>query len=585
MARSRCWWRWSRPGRHRAPVLSLAAWILLVGLAHDHAHAQTPGGGVGVHAVVGVFGGRYAQEGNPDSDLAGARLGVGIGELLQINGFYWRSVDVDAREFTANSAYGAESRLALNAGFGVTPFLTGGLGRVEREATEAENAAIAGAGLMIPLGPVLIEAALQDYILGISALNDSDGATEPTHNWLYSAGVTVAIGRRRRAAAVPVPPPPPPAAPLSAEEQATAAPDAQVLETEPDGTPPITDAVQRNYHSEESIRIPIPVEGSIVLRYGPDPETVMVAGAAGPESSAIGARSDADLELMLRRIVADEVTSRLATSPMILAPGVGEGSGSAALSEPRVQEIVDRTVAALLPRLEASQTQQMNALRAELTSALNQQTAALRTGIATQQLQPAPGLPLVPAQQTQPLPAATPPAAAPAAGAQPPARDPVEAPGPEAAAPAPAGPTRDARLAELRSQLAELSAQSPGLGVVETDRGPGLSVPGNLFAEDEALPGPGASDLVDPIARLASERTDVLVFVQGHASPGSSELSAQTLSELRAEAIRSLLVQAGVEPGRVHAVGYGAARPLSAGAAGRAMNRRVEIVFVPRPIS
>lgn len=575
MARSRCWWGRGRPGRpRRGATLTLVAWLVLAGLAHDRADAQTSRGGMGVHAVAGVFGGRYAQEGNPDSDLAGARLGVGIGELLQINGFYWRSVDVDEREFTAHSAWGAESRLALNAGFGVAPFLTGGLGRIEREATDAETAAIAGAGLMIPLGPILIEAAVQDYILGISALNDSDDATEASHNWLYSAGITVAIGPRRRRAAVPVPPP---ASPPAAEQVAVGA------GTAPDPVAPIPDDDQRNYQSEQSIQIPLPLEGSILLRYGPEREPMVVAGSGRAESSVAGARSEADLELMLRRIVADEVTSRLATSPMILAPGAGEGAGGAALSEARVQQIVDRTVAALLPRLEASQAQQMNALRAELTTALNQQTAALRSGVAAPQSQP----PLVYAQPTQPPPAATPPATAPGDVVQPPATDPVGPPAPEVPAVAPLSPTREMRLVELRSRFAELASQHPGLGVVETDRGPGLSVPGEIFAADQALPGPGASDLVGPIARLTREVADVLVFVQGHASPGGSEVSAQTLSELRAEAIRSLLVQAGMEPGRVHAIGYGAARPLSAGtgAEARAIDRRVEIVFVPRPIS
>src|SRR5690606_37682610 len=134
----------------------------------DRAHGQSAGGSAGVHAVAGVFGGRYAQaDDSPDSDLAGARLGVGVGELLQINGLYWRSVNVEERELTATFGWGAGSRLALNAGFGVTPFLTGGLGRVAREETEAETVAIAGVGLMIPLGPVLIEAAVQDYILGV----------------------------------------------------------------------------------------------------------------------------------------------------------------------------------------------------------------------------------------------------------------------------------------------------------------------------------------------------------------------------------------------------------------------------------
>jgi OmpA-OmpF porin, OOP family len=55
----------------------------------------------------------------------------------------------------------------------------------------------------------------------------------------------------------------------------------------------------------------------------------------------------------------------------------------------------------------------------------------------------------------------------------------------------------------------------------------------------------------------------------------------QQLSELRAEVLRSSLVQAGVEGARVHAVGFGAGQPIATNdtAAGRALNRRVEIVI------
>lgn len=70
------------------------------------------------------------------------------------------------------------------------------------------------------------------------------------------------------------------------------------------------------------------------------------------------------------------------------------------------------------------------------------------------------------------------------------------------------------------------------------------------------------------------------VYVQGHTDAGPSEVQAQRRSELKAEAVRSVLVQHGVEPGRVHAIGYGAARPVQGDGteAGRRLDRRAEIV-------
>jgi outer membrane protein OmpA-like peptidoglycan-associated protein len=80
------------------------------------------------------------------------------------------------------------------------------------------------------------------------------------------------------------------------------------------------------------------------------------------------------------------------------------------------------------------------------------------------------------------------------------------------------------------------------------------------------------------VARGAPDRP---VFVQGHADAAGPEVRSQQLSELRAEVVRSLLVQAGVDATNVHAIGFGAGRPVATNetAAGRALNRRVEIVI------
>ena len=53
----------------------------------------------------------------------------------------------------------------------------------------------------------------------------------------------------------------------------------------------------------------------------------------------------------------------------------------------------------------------------------------------------------------------------------------------------------------------------------------------------------------------------------------------QTLSERRAEAVRSFLVIHGVDAARIATVGYGKSHPITSNAtnAGRAQNRRVEM--------
>jgi outer membrane protein OmpA-like peptidoglycan-associated protein len=70
---------------------------------------------------------------------------------------------------------------------------------------------------------------------------------------------------------------------------------------------------------------------------------------------------------------------------------------------------------------------------------------------------------------------------------------------------------------------------------------------------------------------------DRLVFVHGHTGVTGTEVGNQQLSELRAEVVRSLLVETGVEAARVHAVGFGAGQPVATNetAAGRALNRKL----------
>jgi len=72
----------------------------------------------------------------------------------------------------------------------------------------------------------------------------------------------------------------------------------------------------------------------------------------------------------------------------------------------------------------------------------------------------------------------------------------------------------------------------------------------------------------------------VTIEIQGHTdSTGSADLN-RAISILRAEAVREYLIGAGIDPARMTAVGYGEDLPIgdNSTAAGRAMNRRVELV-------
>ena len=66
-------------------------------------------------------------------------------------------------------------------------------------------------------------------------------------------------------------------------------------------------------------------------------------------------------------------------------------------------------------------------------------------------------------------------------------------------------------------------------------------------------------------------------------SVGDPEIN-RTLSKDRADAVMQQLVGAGVEAGRVEARGFGDTKPVASNddAAGRALNRRIQFVVVPR---
>jgi outer membrane protein OmpA-like peptidoglycan-associated protein len=536
----------------------------------------TRSGSVGVHALAGAFVGRFDMAGSPTTDLGGLRVGIGFGEVLQLTGFYWRSIDTDEREFLADRAFGGEARFALNTGFGVAPFITAGVARLSMEADEARTAAVAGAGLQLPLGPVLLSAAAHDYILGVSGLDDR--ATEDvTHNWLYSIGVTFGLGRSRSREPIVVQRPPVPertvVAVPPAEPPVAATPDAAAR------------GAVRNFQSDRTIEVPIPLEGSITLRYGPAaaaPAATETTVAAAPAVAGVDASelaADPLLQTWLRQMIGAEVAAQLAARGT--PPPVAGGTTVVPFGvDPGGQRSLEQALTALLLRMEANDVQRMNLLRSELRQAVTSQYDAMRAELARieRRLAGEPAVAAAPAPAPRPLEETPPAAAAP----RPPAIDPVTVPA--ARPPAPEVRAVDRALADaaLRLALAETARRHPGvLSTGETVRGPAVVMADVAFATGDALLGAPARTALTDVAAVLREHEDRRVYVHGHTDSVGAETSNQLLSELRAETVRSLLVQAGIEATRIHAVGFGEGRPIASNdtATGRAMNRRVEIVI------
>ncbi len=142
------------------------------------------------------------------------------------------------------------------------------------------------------------------------------------------------------------------------------------------------------------------------------------------------------------------------------------------------------------------------------------------------------------------------------------------------------GRQMDQQEAELRRDM-----QGTGVDVVRDGDTIRLQAPENITfdvgrADVKAQFGP----VLDQIANSIRQYPGTVVRVEGHTDSTGSAAFNQTLSENRAKSVASYLIGRGVDSSRIQAMGYGFSRPIAdnATAAGRAQNRRVEVLIIPQ---
>ncbi|MDY6944656.1 MAG: OmpA family protein [Pseudomonadota bacterium] len=130
------------------------------------------------------------------------------------------------------------------------------------------------------------------------------------------------------------------------------------------------------------------------------------------------------------------------------------------------------------------------------------------------------------------------------------------------------------RATALEQELAELKAK-------KTDRGMVLTLGDVLFDTGLATLKPGAYSTVDRLASVLKEAPDRKVLIEGHTDSVGSDEYNQGLSERRAAAVQTALLERGVRSDQIRALGKGEAVPVASNdnAAGRQQNRRVEMIF------
>jgi outer membrane protein OmpA-like peptidoglycan-associated protein len=152
---------------------------------------------------------------------------------------------------------------------------------------------------------------------------------------------------------------------------------------------------------------------------------------------------------------------------------------------------------------------------------------------------------------------------------------------------------RDAQAAQLDAQTAqqgaldaqqqnkELQRQITELNAKPTERGMVITLGDLLFATGKSDLNQSAGSHLDKLATFLNQHKDQSIVIEGHTDSVGSEALNLSLSQDRADSVKTYLVAQGVESRRVQTRGKGKSSPVAdnKSAAGRQRNRRVEIIM------
>jgi outer membrane protein OmpA-like peptidoglycan-associated protein len=138
---------------------------------------------------------------------------------------------------------------------------------------------------------------------------------------------------------------------------------------------------------------------------------------------------------------------------------------------------------------------------------------------------------------------------------------------------------RQAQEAELRAS--QLTSQLQELNAKKTERGLVVTLGDVLFDSGKAQLKTGGLRNIQKLSEALKQSPKSNVLVEGFTDSTGTDETNQMLSERRANAVKTALVEVGVSPDRIKTQGYGKAFPVAdnGNAAGRQMNRRVEIII------
>lgn len=137
----------------------------------------------------------------------------------------------------------------------------------------------------------------------------------------------------------------------------------------------------------------------------------------------------------------------------------------------------------------------------------------------------------------------------------------------------------DTQEAKLRKQL-----RSTGVSVVRDGDNINLIMPGDItFPTNGSALKSDFYDVLNSVALVLEEFDKTIIAVAGHTDSTGSDSYNQKLSEQRAQSVAAYLRGKNIEPARFEVIGFGERNPVASNetAAGRSLNRRVELTLLP----